>query len=102
MALSMFTEFIKTKDRFESMSKKRKSTEDNPLPAMIILERKETNENKHAMVGDPLDIITLFEWGISQISEGYGCEFSEMLELIQKFHDAGVSKIMFTDIKKEI
>jgi len=36
MALSMFTEFIKTKDRFENLSKKRKSTEENPLPAMII------------------------------------------------------------------
>lgn len=102
MALSMFTEFIKTKDRFESMSKKRKSTEESPLPAMIILERKETGENKHAMVGDPLDIINLFEWGIYQISEGYGCEFSEMLEIIQQFHDSGISKIMFTDIKKEI
>lgn len=102
MALSMFTEFIKTKNRFEILSKKRESTEDNPLPAMIILERKETGENKHAMVGDPLDIINLFEWGISQISKGYGCEFSEILEIIQKFHDSGVHHTMFTDIKKEI
>ena len=101
MALSMFTEFIKTKDRFESMNKKRKSTEDNPLPAMIILERKETGENKHAMVGDVLDIITLFEWGINQISEGYGCEFNEMLKLIQTKHE-NTGHIMITNIKKEI
>lgn len=101
MALSMFTEFIKTKDRFENLSKKRKSTEENPLPAMIILERKETGENKHAIVGDVLDIITLFEWGISQISEGYGCEFNKMLEIIQTKHE-NTDHIMITDIKKEI
>lgn len=101
MALSMFTEFIKTKDRFESMSKKRKSTEESPLPAMIILERKETGENKHAMVGDPLDIITLFEWGINLISEGYDYEFNEVLKLIQTKHE-NIDHIMITDIKKEI
>ena len=102
MAVSMFVEFEKTINRFKKLTES--SDIQNPnksLPAMIILEREETGENKHAMVGSSKDLINLFEWGISQLTEGYKIEFDEMLELIKENHK-NKEHILITDIKREI
>lgn len=98
----MFVEFEKTTNRFKKLTESSDIQNPNkPLPAMIILERKENGENKHAMVGNANDLINLFEWGISQLTEGYKIEFDEMLELIKENHKNN-KHILITDIKKEI
>lgn len=54
--------------------------------AMIILERKPSGENKHAMVGDIEKQITLLEWGIHMLADGSNVSFEDMMNLISLKH----------------
>lgn len=54
--------------------------------AMIVLERKEWGENKHAIVGNLESQITLFEWGIHMVAEGSNIDFEKVMALIEDKH----------------
>lgn len=92
---SMFDEFKNVVEEFQSKK------EDERKPAMIILERKITGENKHAIIGEPYDIITLFEWGINSVIEGYEIDFDKFLQLIKMKHD-DTDHIFLNNLKKEL
>lgn len=80
---SMFTEFM---DIVNYLRTKDLKTKDN-LPAMVILERQRDGMNKHGIVGRPIEVVTLFEWGISQYSKQNNISFEDMMLLIQKKHN---------------
>ena len=54
--------------------------------AMIILQKMPWGENKHAMVGDLINQITLLEWGIHMIADGSNCSFEKIMNLIEIIH----------------
>lgn len=74
---SVFDEFMEVMDKLRNGDKE---------SAMIVLERKPWKENKHAMIGDFANQITLFEWGISAIAESTNVSFEELIELINAKH----------------
>lgn len=94
---SMFSEF---KEVAETI-KNNKDKDESSLPAMIILERKEWGENKHAMCGGVDNLITLYEWGLNILCEGYEIEFDDILKLIKLKHKE-TKHIHISDIKKNI
>lgn len=77
MENSMFTEFEETMRLLKNGDKK---------AAMIILERKSSGENKHAIVGNPENAIVLLEWGIHMYADGLGCSFSDVINMINDVH----------------
>ena len=99
---SMFAEFEKTLEQFKVLSEKYgDEAMKHTLPAMIVLERKEWGENKHAMIGQPSDIFILFEWGIRLISDGYDIPFDRCLKAIEEVHKNS-DPIYLSDYKGEI
>lgn len=100
--LSMFSEFEKTVKDFKRLSGiYGDRCVEHILPAMIILERKTSGENKHAIVGQPIDAFTLFEWGINQLAEGFEIDFDDALMIIKEIHNS-VKPICINDFKGEI
>lgn len=99
---SMFDEFIKVKERFEELNNKYgDKANDHIMPAMIILEKMENGENKHAIVGQPYEIYTLIDWALSTISDGYGIPFEDLLEVISEMHKH-IDHVYLNNITKEI
>ena len=100
---SMFDEFKDVIEEFKSLSEKygEKSSE-HILPAMIILERKVTGENKHAIIGQTPDVINLLEWCINQLSEGYNIEFEKVLDMILIMHNNIGEHISLKNYKGEL
>lgn len=71
---------------------------------MIILERKPWGENKHAMVGDILNQITLIEWAIHMLAEVSNISFEEVIKLINLKHentDHYMLNVYAADIKNQ-
>ena len=100
--ISMFSEFKETLDRFKYLNEKFKdSLDEHDLPAMVILERNESGENKHAMIGKLDDLFILYEWGINLLCEGYGIKFDKALEILNHVHSS-VDHIKLHDLKEEI
>ena len=92
---SMFDEFTKV------MKKVKKGDKES---AMIILERKPWGENKHAMVGDILNQITLIEWAIHMLAEVSNISFEEIIKLINLKHentDHYMLNVYAADIKNQ-
>lgn len=81
----MGKEDIKLFDEFQKVMAK--VNDGDKESAMVILERKPWGENKHAMVGDIENQITLFEWGIHMLSEGCECSFDDVIALIKNKHE---------------
>ena len=75
---SMFDEFQRVMAKVKDGDKE---------SSMIILERKPWGENKHAMVGDIENQITLLEWGIHMLAEGTQCSFDDVIALIKSKHE---------------
>lgn len=90
---SMFIEFIEV---MEYLKTKDLDTKDE-LPAMIILEKQKDGMNKHGIIGRPIEVITLLEWGISQYAEQYDISFEDMMSFIQKKHDCTEHLVLFSD-----
>ena len=92
---SMFDEFTKV------MNKVKKGDNES---AMIILERKPWGENKHAMVGEISNQITLLEWAIHMLAEGSNISFEEVIKLINMKHentDHYMLNVYSADIKNQ-
>ena len=99
MSYSMFVEFEKVKNRLEEIEKKNIKVDNRP--AMIILERKETGENTHAIVGDVVDSLILLEWLANILSKGLDVPFEELLEVVNQIHK-DTDHIMINDIRKNL
>lgn len=92
---SMFEEFKEVANTIKNNQGK----DESEMPAMIILERKEWGENKHAMCGGADNLITLYEWGLNILCEGYEIKFDDILKLIKLKHKETEHNLYF-NIKK--
>lgn len=80
---SVFTEI---KEVVDYLSKSNLKTKES-LPAIIVLEKQLDGMNKHAICGRLPEIITLFEWGISQYATQNDVSFDEIMKLINVKHN---------------
>ena len=53
------------------------------------------------MTGDIENLVTLYEWGINLLAEGYKVEFDDIINLIKLKHE-NTDHIMFHDIKENL
>ena len=95
---SMFDEFKNVTKTFERLSK---ANFQGNYPAMIILERNLIGKNSHAMIGQPEDLVTLFEWAIHLLCEAYEMDFDDFMKAIELKHKE-TDHLMLQDIKEEI
>ena len=109
MANSMFDEFINVAERIQRLDRYLVKRPDYNYPAMIVLEHKESGENKHAFVGSVENNIRLFDWGISAFAKSLNISFEDAVKAITLFHES--SDFVFlnndsfdintTDLRKE-